>query len=145
MTFFDTKNSARNQTTHTNSFFKLFFTLDFEISSQSSFFNDETKTKNSTKRINKMSKSSRWLTQFSCFFFSIMMMIMMMIIIIIIIIIIDVNKRISKALLKFSFFSSFFHRRRIDSSRLILLFSRRFRRNFSINSKTRSSESSRRD
>jgi hypothetical protein len=43
------------------------------------------------------------------------------------------------------FFFSFFHRRRINSSRFTLLFSRRSRRNFSINSETRFSESSRCD
>ncbi len=38
-------------------------------------------------------------------------------------------------------FHSLFHRRRINSSRFTFLSSRRFRRNFSINSRTRFSES----
>jgi hypothetical protein len=45
----------------------------------------------------------------------------------------------------FFFFHFLFYRRRIDSLRFILLSSRRFRRNFSINSRTRFFESSRRE
>jgi hypothetical protein len=48
-TFSNTENSAKRQTTHMNSFFKSSSHSNFETSSQSSFFNDETKAKNSTK------------------------------------------------------------------------------------------------
>jgi hypothetical protein len=88
---FDKTNSAKRQTVHTNFFFKLFSNSDSEISFQSSSFKDETDEKNSTKQINRISKSSQKLT-----FFSMMMMMMMIMMITSMII---VERKISKTLL----------------------------------------------
>ncbi len=88
---FDRTNSAKRQTTHTNFSFKLFSNSDFEISSQSSSFKDETNEKNSTKQINRISKSFQKST-----FFSMMMMMMMITMITSMIV---VERRISKTLL----------------------------------------------
>ncbi len=89
---FDRANSAKRQTAHTNFFFKFSSNSDFEIFFQSSSFKNETDEKNSTKQINKISKSSQKST-----FFSIMMMMMMMITMIISMIVVE--RKISKALL----------------------------------------------
>jgi ATP-dependent Zn protease len=89
---FDRANSVKKQTAHMNFFFKLSSNSNSEIFFQSSTFKDETDEKNSTKQINKISKSLQKST-----FFSMMMMMMMMIIMIISIIVIE--KEISKALL----------------------------------------------
>jgi hypothetical protein len=62
-----------------------------------------------------------------------------------IILIIIVEKKFQKRFYNFLFFHSSFHRHRIDSHRFIFLFSRRFRRHFSINSRTEFFESSRRE
>jgi hypothetical protein len=89
---FDRANSAKKQTAHTNFFFKLSSNSDFEISSQCSSFKDETDKKNSTKQINKISKSSQKST-----FFTTMMMIAMIIAMITSMIVVE--RKISKTLL----------------------------------------------
>ncbi len=90
---FDRANSAKRQTAHTNSSLKLSSNSDFEISFQFSSFRDETDAKNSTKQINKISKSS----QKSTFFLMMMMMMMMMITMIIAMIVVE--REISKTFL----------------------------------------------
>ncbi len=89
-------------------YFHLCSNSSFEIFFQSSFFKNEIDVKNSTKQINKISKSSQRLTFFS----------MMIIIIIMIITMIIIEKKISKTFLYF-FFHFLFHCRRINSSQFI--------------------------
>ncbi len=61
-TFSNTNNSAKRQTTHTNSSFKLFSQTNFKSSSHSSSFRNGNESKNSTEQTNKQSKFSRWST-----------------------------------------------------------------------------------
>jgi hypothetical protein len=91
--FFDKTNSAKKQAAHTNSFFKFSSNSDFEIFFQSSSSKNEIDAKNSTKQINKITKSLQKST-----FFSMMMMMMMMMITIIISMIV-VERKISKTFL----------------------------------------------
>jgi uncharacterized membrane protein len=100
--FFDKANSAKKQTAHTNFFFKFSSNLDFEISFQSSFSRNEINAKNSTKQINKISKSSQ-----KSMFFLMMMMIMTMIILIMIIAICQ-KKNLKNVFIFFFFFILFF-------------------------------------
>jgi hypothetical protein len=58
-TSFDTENSAKRQTTHTNSFLRFFSKSNSDIYFQSSSFRDDNESKNSTEQINKQSKSFR--------------------------------------------------------------------------------------
>ncbi len=61
-TFSNIENSAKKQTTHANSSFKLSSQTDFKSFFHSSFFRDDNESKNSTKQTNKQSKFSKWST-----------------------------------------------------------------------------------
>ncbi len=61
-TFSNIENSAKRQTTHANSSFKLFSQTNFKSSFHSSFSKDDNESKNSTEQINRQSKFSKWST-----------------------------------------------------------------------------------